>query len=422
MSNLLINFHSSIFANSSLLKSPYYSSISSSIKLLLISHINKPPLTTTTNFSRFQKHKILLCGNLSTQHVKDEQEVEIAEGYTMTKFCDKMIDLFMNEKPKPKDWMSYLIFRQDWNKYRDAFYNRCKSRADAENDYTLKQRLITFATQFKKVDDEMEKHAELLKQVEDSPTDINAIVTKRRKDFTGDFFQYLNVVQETHDSLEDRDAVARLGARCLSAVSAFDNTLETVETLDDAQAKFEDILDSPSIEAACAKIKSLAKSKELDSSLILLINTAWASAKESPTMKNEVKAIMYELYKATKSSLKSIAPKEIKLLKYLLNFTDPEDRFSALATAFSPGKESEARDPNAIYTTPKELHKWITVMLDAYQLHKDDTGIEEASEMSLPMVIQRLSILKETIEEEYLEKETIEANKDTNVEVVEEEE
>lgn len=59
---------------------------------------------------------------------------------------------------------------------------------------------------------------------------------------------------------------------------------------------------------------------------------------------------MYELYKATKSSLKSTAPKEIKLLKYLLNFTDPEERFSALATAFSPGKENEARDPNAVYT------------------------------------------------------------------------
>lgn len=51
-------------------------------------------------------------------------------------------------------------------------------------------------------------------------------------------------------------------------------------------------------------------------------------------------------------------------------------------------------------------------MLDAYQLHKDETGIEEAKEMNLPMVIQRLSILKETMEEEYLEKETLEANKE----------
>ncbi|CAH1448028.1 unnamed protein product [Lactuca virosa] len=50
--------------------------------------------------------------------------------------------------------------------------------------------------------------------------------------------------------------------------------------------------------------------------------------------------------KATNSRLKSIAPKEVKVLMYLLNFTDPEERFSALSTAFSPGKDDEAKDPN----------------------------------------------------------------------------
>lgn len=64
----------------------------------------------------------------------------------------------------------------------------------------------------------------------------------------------------------------------------------------------------------------------------------------------QVKDIMYQLYKATKSSLRSITPKEIKLLKHLLNIIDPEERFSALATVFSPGDEHEAKDPNALYT------------------------------------------------------------------------
>jgi hypothetical protein len=82
--------------------------------------------------------------------------------------------------------------------------------------------------------------------------------------------------------------IARLGTRCLSAVSAYDNTLESIETLDAAQAKFDDILNSPSVDVACQKIKSLAKAKELDSSLILLISGAWAKAKESTTMKDEV--------------------------------------------------------------------------------------------------------------------------------------
>lgn len=55
------------------------------------------------------------------------------------------------------------------------------------------------------------------------------------------------------------------------------------------------------------------------------------------------------------------------------------------------------------YRTPKELHKWITIMLDAYHLNKEETEIREAKKINQPIVIQRLFILKETIEEEYLE-------------------
>ncbi|KAB2061579.1 hypothetical protein ERO13_A10G088500v2 [Gossypium hirsutum] len=348
----------------------------------------------------------LQASSITNAEVEEKVDVEVAEGYTMTQFCDKIIDVFLTEKPRVKDWKKYLILREEWSKYREIFYNRCRIRADKEIDPTMKQKLVSLENKVKKIDDEMDRHCELLKEIQDSPTDINAIITRRRKDFTDEFFQYLNLVSETCDSLEDRDEVSRLAARCLSAVGTYDMTLEAVENLDSAQAKFDDILNSPSVDVACEKIKSLAKGKELDSSLVLLINSAWASAKDSTTMKNEVKDIMYRLYKATKSSLKSMAPKEIKLLKHLLNITDPEERFSALATAFSPGNEHEAKDPHALYTTPKELHKWIKIMLDAYTLHKEETDIKEAKKMTQPVVIQRLFILKETIEEEYLDQTT----------------
>ncbi|ONI02601.1 hypothetical protein PRUPE_6G209500 [Prunus persica] len=346
------------------------------------------------------------ASNIATAQVAEQVEVEVAEGYTMTQFCDKIIDVFMNEKPRAKEWRKFLVFREDWEKYKESFYNRCRTRADMEGDQTMKEKFTSLGRKVKKIDDEMERHSELLKEIQDNPTDVNAIVARRRKDFTEEFFRHVNLLSEVYDSLEDRDAMARLGARCLSAVSAYDNTLEYVETLDTAQAKFDDMLNSPSVDVACEKIKSLAKAKELDSSLVLLINSAWASAKESTTMKNEVKDIMYHLYKATKSSLRSIAPKEIKLLKHLLNITDPEERFSALATAFSPGDGPEAKDPKAVYTTPKELHKWIKIMLDAYHLNAEETDIREAKQMTQPVVIQRLFILKETIEEEYLERST----------------
>lgn len=55
------------------------------------------------------------------------------------------------------------------------------------------------------IDDEMEIHSELLKELQGSPTDINAIVAKRRKEFTEEFFKFLTLISETHDSLEDRD-------------------------------------------------------------------------------------------------------------------------------------------------------------------------------------------------------------------------
>lgn len=56
-------------------------------------------------------------------------------------------------------------------------------------------------------------------------------------------------------------------------------------------------------------------------------------------------------------------------------------------------------------------------MLDAYHLNKEETDIREAKQMSQPIVIQRLFILKDTIEEEYLDKKTFEADgKNTNKE------
>ncbi|XXG64721.1 hypothetical protein AAC387_Pa05g2596 [Persea americana] len=341
------------------------------------------------------------ASNVTAAEVEEKAEGEVVKGYTMNQLLDKMIEVFMNEKPKTKDWRKLLVFRDEWNKYRESFHNRCQVRAETENDLVMKRKLIKLQSKIKKIDEEMLRHDDLLKEIQQHPTDINAVVARRRKDFTGEFFNHLTLLSDTSDSLEDCDAMSRLGAKCLSAVSTYDNVVENV-MLDTAQSKFDDILNSSSLDEACDKIKSLAKAKELDSSLILLINKAWASAKESTTMRNEVKEIMYRLYKTTKSSLRSIVPKEIKLLKYLLNIVDPEERFSALATAFSPGDEREPKDVDILYTTPKELHKWIKIMLDSYQLHKEETDLREAREMSHPMVIQRLFILKETIETEYM--------------------
>lgn len=47
-------------------------------------------------------------------------------------------------------------------------------------------------------------------------------------------------------------------------------------------------------------------------------------------------------------------------------------------------------------------------MLDAYNLNKEESDLREARQMSEPIVIQRLFILKDTIEKEYMENSTTE--------------
>nr|XP_029150468.1 uncharacterized protein At4g37920-like [Arachis hypogaea] len=83
--------------------------------------------------------------------VEEQEEVDIAKGYTMTQFCDKIIDLFLNEKTKSKEWRKYLVFREEWNKYRNNFYNRCQKRADMEKDPTMKEKLILLGRRVKKL-------------------------------------------------------------------------------------------------------------------------------------------------------------------------------------------------------------------------------------------------------------------------------
>lgn len=91
------------------------------------------------------------ASSVSSAQVEGQKEAEIVEGYSMTEICDKMIDVFMNEKTKTKEWRKYLVFREDWNKYKDSFYRRCQKRADMENDQVKKQKFVSLWKKMKKV-------------------------------------------------------------------------------------------------------------------------------------------------------------------------------------------------------------------------------------------------------------------------------
>ena len=82
---------------------------------------------------------------------------------------------------------------------------------------------------------------------------------------------------------------------CLAAVEAYDKASESIEAIRAAQLKLQDILNSPSLDAACKKIDSLAEKNQLDSSLVLMITKAWAAAKETNIVKDEVTKQSFEM-------------------------------------------------------------------------------------------------------------------------------
>lgn len=82
--------------------------------------------------------------------------------------------------------------------------------------------------------------------------------------------------------------MAKLGNTCIASVEAYDTATESIEALNAAELKFQDIINSPSVDAACKKIDNLAEKNQLDSALVLMITKAWSAARESNMMKDEV--------------------------------------------------------------------------------------------------------------------------------------
>jgi hypothetical protein len=82
--------------------------------------------------------------------------------------------------------------------------------------------------------------------------------------------------------------LAKLGNDCVDALQAHDDTTGSLEALNAAELKLKDILNSPSVDAACRKIDDLAEKKELDSALVLMLSKAWSAAKGTDITKSQV--------------------------------------------------------------------------------------------------------------------------------------
>lgn len=70
----------------------------------------------------------------------------------MIRVCDKLIEVFMVDKPSPTDWRRLLVFSKEWSNLRSHFYKRCQNRADSEEDPELKHKLLRLGRKLKEVD------------------------------------------------------------------------------------------------------------------------------------------------------------------------------------------------------------------------------------------------------------------------------
>ncbi|CAL9771642.1 unnamed protein product [Musa acuminata subsp. burmannicoides] len=351
-----------------------------------------------------------------SSNATESEDATVCEDYTvgdcgsgsvddskMTRVCDKLIEVFMVDKPTTTDWRRLLAFSKEWSNIRPHFYRRCEERADREGDPGMKHKLLRLGRKLKEIDDDVQRHNELLEVIKEAPDEISAIVARRRKDFTKEFFVHLHTVAESYyNEPSKQNELARIGNVCIAAVQAYDNASQSIEALNAAELKFNDIISSPTLDAACRKIDNLAEKKELDSALMLMITKAWSAAKETNMMKDEAKDILYHLYKTAVGNLQRLMPKEIRILKYLLTIKDPEEQLHALREAFTPGVELEGKDVDCLYTTPEALHTWIQTVLDAYNFSREGTLIKEARDLMNPKVIQRLEELKKVVQNNFL--------------------
>ena len=99
-----------------------------------------------------------ICQGLLSSQTSETAPLQSGEGSSdsddgsgMVKVCDKLIDVFMVDKPTPTDWRRLLAFSKNWDSIRPHFFARVQDRADHEEDVVMKQNLLRLARKLKEV-------------------------------------------------------------------------------------------------------------------------------------------------------------------------------------------------------------------------------------------------------------------------------
>lgn len=108
---------------------------------------------TTTNWKEDQ---IQVLGSPDLQSFQEEptediQNTKQEDGQKMIHVCDKLIEVFLVDKPTSTDWRRLLAFSREWNNLRAHFYQRCQERADEEENPEMKHKLLRLRRKLKEV-------------------------------------------------------------------------------------------------------------------------------------------------------------------------------------------------------------------------------------------------------------------------------
>ncbi|PSC75274.1 cytochrome P450 [Micractinium conductrix] len=339
-------------------------------------------------------------GSLKAEAVASNREVS-----------DKLIEVFRSKKPA--EWRKLIAYSRQWPVLARGVLDRIEERAaeaaaaageeggEAEEARELRKLGRRVAT----VHEELTVYQQLLDKFRAAPSrDWEGMVSLHRGAMGGEFFKYVDLkIRSAHDAEQEQEALVVLAAQLAALVEAFDRVQRDDQAMESAAESFSSLLEVGSLEEADKKIDELAASGKLDPALLLMMAKAYAGSKETDITREEVKDVMAHLYFKAKESFAQQAPKEVRILKYLLTVDSERDRAQLLAQAFEPGPQLEAGDVDYLCTTPPELMNTIENVLTLYDASRSKgTMAGEAASLMNPEVIEQLRTLQKQIRRQYL--------------------
>ena len=316
--------------------------------------------------------------------------------------CDRLIEVF--EGQALPDWPHLLAQSAAWDGMADGVFARLEERAEAAAAPDEELRLRRLKRRLEDVHGAVRAHAAQLEAFLDAdPAEWEGLVALRRAALTKEFFQFVRDKVAAAKGREgeggadgdggaggaeaERERLAAAGASLATLCDAYDQATGDRDKVLDAQQSLDYLLEAGSPDDMAGRMDTLASQGKIDPAFLMTTAKAYAGVKQTDMVEEEVKDVMYHLYRQAKESFLQDTPKDIRILKYVLNLGGLRERRDALEEAFTPGAEDGSSDGETEYlaTTPESMLLTIDALLFTYERQrlqyrpelKRHTGAEE---------------------------------------------